>query len=64
MKQLDVRPTLSTGGEPFMEIMTFVDALEPGEGFELLATFRPEPLLKVMETKGFSNMSVELADGS
>ncbi|MCL4352289.1 MAG: DUF2249 domain-containing protein [Firmicutes bacterium] len=64
MKQLDVRPTLLAGGEPFMDIMTFVNTLEPGEGFELLATFRPDPLLKVMETKGFSNVSAELGDGS
>lgn len=64
MKQLDVRPTLLAGGEPFMDIMKFVEALEPGEGFELLATFRPDPLLTVMATKGFSSAVAELGDGS
>ncbi|MDA8192684.1 MAG: DUF2249 domain-containing protein [Thermaerobacter sp.] len=64
VKQLDVRPILQAGGEPFGEIMAFVQALEPGQAFELLATFRPDPLFKVMEGKGYANRSEELADGS
>lgn len=64
MKQLDVRPTLRAGGEPFREIMAFVDTLAPGEGFALVATFRPDPLLQVMATKGFSSTAAELGDGS
>lgn len=63
-KQLDVRPILRDGGEPFGEIMAFVAALQPGEEWELLATFRPDPLLKVMQSKGYQNQPTEWPDGS
>lgn len=60
MKQLDVRPILKNGGEPFDNIMSFVDQLTPGESFELLATFRPDPLLQVLKGRGFSGEATEL----
>jgi uncharacterized protein (DUF2249 family) len=52
-KQLDVRPILAQGGEPFQAIMAAVDALAPGQGLTLLAPFKPQPLFSVMERKGF-----------
>lgn len=35
MKELDVRPILNAGGEPFDQIMAFVTELSLGEGFRL-----------------------------
>ena len=60
---LDVRPTLRSGGEPFGEIMGTVAALKPGEGLRLLATFKPVPLFSVLGAKGFSHEERELGDG-
>ena len=42
--ELDVRPLLRNGGEPFGAIMGAVGSLAPGQGLRLYATFRPEPL--------------------
>lgn len=62
-KELDVRPILRNGGEPFPAIMEAVGSLAPGEGLRLLATFRPDPLFGVMARRGFSGMANELGGG-
>lgn len=51
--ELDVRPILRDGGEPFGAIMEAVDALAPGQQLRLIASFRPEPLFSVMAARGF-----------
>jgi len=60
---VDVRPVLRAGGEPFEIIMNAVDALKPGEGLRLFATFKPVPLLHVLGSKGFTHEANELAGG-
>jgi TusA-related sulfurtransferase len=60
---LDVRPALRAGGEPFEEIITTVNALKPGEGLRLLATFKPIPLFHVLGAKGFTPVATELDGG-
>ncbi|MBN9551471.1 MAG: DUF2249 domain-containing protein [Alphaproteobacteria bacterium] len=60
---LDVRPVLRAGGEPFQKIMEAVAALAPGQGLRLLATFKPVPLFSVLGSKGFSHEERELEDG-
>lgn len=62
-KELDVRPILTNGGEPFPAIMQAVEMLEPGEGLRLIATFRPVPLLSVMARRGFTADVQQLDDG-
>jgi uncharacterized protein (DUF2249 family) len=52
---LDVRPILRAGGEPFEKIMEAVGALQPGQGLRLYATFKPTPLLHVLGSKGFTH---------
>lgn len=61
--QLDVRPILRDGGEPFQAIMGAVNALNPGQGLKLLVTFRPQPLFGVMANRGFDHEVVELDGG-
>jgi uncharacterized protein (DUF2249 family) len=61
--EVDVRPILRAGGEPFEQIMKAVNALKPGEGLRLLATFKPTPLLHVLGSKGFTHEAKELAGG-
>jgi uncharacterized protein (DUF2249 family) len=62
-KELDVRPILADGGEPFQAIMTAVESLAPGQGLRLLAPFKPQPLFTVMERKGFLHQVSELEGG-
>ena len=61
--ELDVRPLLRNGGEPFGAIMGAVGSLAPGQGLRLYATFRPEPLFKVMQAKGFDYEATPLEGG-
>jgi hypothetical protein len=60
---LDVRPILRAGGEPFEKIMQAVNTLPPGQGLRLFATFKPTPLLHVLGGSGFSHQARELEGG-
>lgn len=60
---VDVRPTLRAGGEPFGQIMEAVNALMPGQGLRLYATFKPTPLLHVLGSKGFAHEAKEIEGG-
>ena len=60
---VDVRPTLRAGGEPFGQIMEAVNTLAPGQGLRLYATFRPTPLLHVLGSQGFTYETTELDNG-
>jgi uncharacterized protein (DUF2249 family) len=61
--EVDVRPILRAGGEPFEKIMQAVDALGPGEGLRLLATFKPTPLFRVLGSRGFDHQAKEVDGG-
>jgi len=61
--ELDVRPILRNGGEPFGEIMGAITRLQPGQGLKLLATFKPTPLFSVLGSKGFSHEAREIGGG-
>jgi TusA-related sulfurtransferase len=61
--ELDVRPILRSGGEPFEQIMKAVASRAPGQGLRLFATFKPVPLFGVLGSKGFTHEAIELADG-
>lgn len=61
--ELDIRPILRAGGEPFQKIMENVAALAPGQGLRLFATFKPAPLFSVLGSKGFSHEAQELEGG-
>ncbi|MBN9555558.1 MAG: DUF2249 domain-containing protein [Alphaproteobacteria bacterium] len=60
---LDVRPILRNGGEPFGKIMDAVTALAPDQGLRLYATFKPVPLFSVLEAKGFIHEAKEIGGG-
>lgn len=62
-KVLDVRPILKDGGEPFQAIMAAVQGLSPGQGLKLLATFRPQPLFRVMANQGYDHTAREIDGG-
>lgn len=60
--ELDVRPLLRQGGEPFSVIMDTVEKLEEGDSLVLHATMKPVPLLKKLETKGYRHVCEQLAE--
>ena len=60
---LDVRPILRDGGEPFGAIMTAVASLTPEQGLRLYATFKPTPLFQALGKKGFSHEAREIGGG-
>lgn len=53
--ELDARPVLRAGGEPFGQIMEAVASVPPGGAFRLYATFKPVPLFGVMKMKGWNH---------
>lgn len=61
--ELDVRPVLRDGGEPFPLIMQAVAALQSGQSLKLLATFRPVPLFQAMQKKGYSYEARKIDEG-
>ena len=61
--ELDVRPVLRAGGEPFSAIMEAVNRLATGQSFRLLATFEPIPLYAVLARKGFDHAAREIGGG-
>lgn len=60
---LDVRPVMKAGGEPFSLIMQTLQRLEPGQGLRLLVGFEPVPLYGVMQARGFSPTPHSLPNG-
>ena len=60
---VDVRPILRAGGEPFSIIMATLQRLAPGQGLRLYAPFKPVPLFDVMAGKGFAHDEAELGGG-
>lgn len=61
--ELDVRPMLARGEEPFGAIMEAVERLRPGQALRLLAPFRPAPLFNVMANRGFDCADRQRDDG-
>ncbi|WP_343315239.1 DUF2249 domain-containing protein [Brucella sp. BE17] len=62
-RELDVRPLLKDGVEPFQAIMGAIDTLAPGQSLLLIAPFKPVPLFAVMERKGFSAKPEPIGEG-
>lgn len=61
--ELDVRPILRAGEEPFTVIMEAVEGLASGQALRLLATFEPVPLYPVLATKGLDHAAREIGGG-
>ncbi|MGH6717103.1 MAG: DUF2249 domain-containing protein [Bradyrhizobium sp.] len=61
--ELDVRPILRAGGEPFTVIMNALKSLGSGQALRLLATFEPIPLYAVLAKKGFDHAAREIGGG-
>lgn len=51
-RELDVRPVLAKGGDPFHLILSTTKTLAPGEALHLIVGFEPAPLYAVMQAAG------------
>jgi uncharacterized protein (DUF2249 family) len=63
-KSLDVRQMLEQGIEPFPKIRAKVDALMPGTGLVVVASFMPAPLIEKLRSEGFSSSVERRRDGA
>lgn len=61
--ELDVRPILRDGGDPFSAIMGAVARLSQGQRLRLYAPFKPSPLFDVMTNRGFACDASPLPQG-
>ena len=61
---LDVRPILEGGTDPLKAIMEKVKTLVPGMVLKIVAPFKPEPLIRLLEKKGFESWSETMVDES
>jgi uncharacterized protein (DUF2249 family) len=55
---LDVRPILSAGEDPFLKILETLKKLPEGYVLEVINTFEPTPLIKIIEKKGYKSYIV------
>ncbi len=62
IEELDVRPILQAGGEPFSRIMQLASKVEVEGGFKLIANFEPVPLYGALAPKGFDHWTRKVAD--
>lgn len=51
--EFDVRSMLAEGNDPLKSIQQKVKALEPGQALQIINTFEPVPLIKLLEKQGF-----------
>jgi len=61
--ELDVRPILAMGEEPFDTIMGAADEIERGGSLQVTAPFEPVPLYEVMARRGFGHATDMRSEG-
>jgi len=54
--ELDVRPDLEQGNDPFGKIMEAIDKIGEGEILKLVNSFEPVPIINAIKQKGFTEM--------
>lgn len=59
---LDVRPVIASGEDPLQLILKRVESLPEGHALQIINSFEPVPLLKLLQKKGFETHSEQVAD--
>lgn len=54
---LDVRPILEGGADPFQTIMGALKTLPGGQALEVVNSFEPTPLIKILRKKGYGSFT-------
>lgn len=60
---VDVREDLRQGREPFQKIMAAAEHVPAGGSFTLYATFKPTPLIAVLQGQGFEAEAEAIGEG-
>jgi len=58
VRRMDVRPIIEAGVDPLRQIMETLEALPPGFALELVNSFEPIPLVRLLERKGYAAVIV------
>lgn len=61
-KMLDVRPAIAKNEDPFLNIMAQVKLLDTKSALEILNSFEPIPLIRILKSKGFDCITVKEGD--
>ena len=61
--EMDVRPTLANGDDPFEAIMSKLKIMNDDETLLIINTFEPIPLLNILKKKGYSYETVRPENG-
>jgi uncharacterized protein (DUF2249 family) len=61
--ELDLRPVLYNGGNPFGTVISALAQLEPGQSLRVLAPFEPVPLFDVFRSRGYTTSAHEIDNG-
>ena len=56
VKTLDVRPTIEKGEDPFNFILEEIEVLDQGHILEIINSFEPIPLIKILNKKGYESL--------
>jgi uncharacterized protein (DUF2249 family) len=60
--QLDVRPIIASGQDPFKDIMEKIKGLKDDETLMIINTFEPVPLYSVLGKKGYGHRTLQKND--
>lgn len=63
-KNIDIRPILKRGEEPFPLIRHAIDSLPAGEGLSVTAPFLPSPLIEKLGSEGYRSRVEHLSGGA
>lgn len=61
LRRLDVRPLLENGHEPLADILAFVRQAPPACTLAIDATFHPQPLRRLLGSRGYDSFAEPLA---
>ncbi len=59
VRTLDVRPILEGGADPFQTIMNELKSVPDGQALEVVNSFEPAPLIKILRQKGYGSFTEE-----
>lgn len=64
IRRLDVRPLMTTPGEPFRSITAAVAGLDANETLVLVTPFLPSPIIEKLKGEGFAARPDRQPDGT
>jgi uncharacterized protein (DUF2249 family) len=60
--ELDVRPIINSGNDPFNTILSRVKTIQKGNVLKLINSFEPAPLIPILKNKGFDAYTEQIND--